>query len=580
MRIVFKQYRMLLATYLAPQKFKVAQMALLLLSSIALELLCPQILGYFIDSTRLGVIISGLLFIACLYIGTNVVSAIATVLTTYVSEQVGWAATNALRADLTLHCLRLDLPFHHTHSPGELVERIDGDVTILSNFFSQFTVQFLGNMLLLIGVLAALFYLNIFLGIAFAVFTIVAIVILNWLRRFAMPHWKSTRQVSANFLGFLEEHISGREDIHFSGAVAYVMRTFFLFSRNSLRSEMKAGSIGAFTPAATIGLFGVSYSIAFLLGAHLLLDKTITLGQLYLLFSYISVLNRPVEGFSTQLEDLQQASACIARVGELLQIQSSIVGLQDRHLPQGNLALELEHVFFSYHDQQPVLQDITFTLEPGQVLGLLGRTGSGKSTCARLILRMHDPQSGTVRLGNVDLATIDPSEIGKSVGMVTQKVQLFHGTVRDNLTFFDKEVTDERLLELLNDLGLHNWYKRLPAGLDTELDATSSNLSAGEAQLLAFARVFLRNPGIVLLDEASSRLDSATEALIDRAVEKLLYERTAIIIAHHLETVRRVDTIMILEDGKIIEYGPRVDLEADRESHFSRLLRSGMEELV
>jgi ABC-type multidrug transport system fused ATPase/permease subunit len=571
---------MLLATYLAPQKFKVAQMALLLLSSIALELLCPQILGYFIDSTRLGVIVSGLLFIACLYIGTNVVSAIATVLTTYVSEQVGWAATNALRADLTLHCLRLDLPFHHTHSPGELVERIDGDVTILSNFFSQFTVQFLGNILLLIGVLAALFYLNIFLGIAFAVFTVVAIVILNWLRRFAMPHWKSTRQVSANFLGFLEEHISGREDIHFSGAVAYVMRTFFLFSRNSLRSEMKAGSIGAFTPAATIGLFGLSYSIAFLLGAYLLLDKTITLGQLYLLFSYISVLNRPVEGFSTQLEDLQQASACIARVGELLQIQSSIVGLQDRHLPQGKLALELEHVFFSYHDQQPVLQDITFTLEPGQVLGLLGRTGSGKSTCARLILRMHDPQSGTVRLSNVDLSTIDPSEIGKRVGMVTQKVQLFHGTVRDNLTFFDKEVTDDRLLELLNDLGLSDWYKRLPTGLDTELDGTSSNLSAGEAQLLAFARVFLRNPGIVLLDEASSRLDAATEALIDRAVDKLLYERTAIIIAHHLETVRRVDTIMILEDGKIIEYGPRVELEADRESHFSRLLSSEMEELV
>jgi ATP-binding cassette subfamily B protein len=358
------------------------------------------------------------------------------------------------------------------------------------------------------------------------------------------------------------------------------MRMFFLLSRQSLWAEMKAGSIGAFTPAATIVLFALSYSIAFLLGAHLLLDKNITLGQLYLLFSYINVLNRPVEGFSTQLEDLQQAGACITRIGELLQIQSNIVGLQDRHLPQGKLGLEFEHVSFSYHDHQPVLHDITFTLEPGEVLGLLGRTGSGKSTCARLILRMYDPQSGTVRLNNIDLSTIDPSEIGKRVGMVTQKVQLFHGTVRDNLTFFDKEITDDRLLELLNDLGLCDWYKRLPAGLDTELDGTISNLSAGEAQLLAFARVFLRNPDIVLLDEASSRLDAATEALIERAIDKLLYERTAIIIAHHLETVRRVDKIMVLEDGQIIEYGPRADLEADSESHFSHLLRSGLEELV
>jgi ATP-binding cassette subfamily B protein len=227
-----------------------------------------------------------------------------------------------------------------------------------------------------------------------------------------------------------------------------------------------------------------------------------------------------------------------------------------------------------------VLDDLTFRLEPGAVLGLLGRTGSGKTTIARLLFRFYDPTNGVIRLGGVDTRTITLANLRQRVGIVTQSVQLFQATVRDNLTFFDSSISDERILQVIHDLGLDGWLAALGDGLDTQLSAGGGGLSAGEAQLLAFTRVFLQDPGLVILDEASSRLDPATERLIERAVDRLLTGRTGIIIAHRLATVQRADAIMILEEGRIAEYGQRVALASAAESRFSRLLRTGLEEAL
>jgi ABC-type multidrug transport system fused ATPase/permease subunit len=212
------------------------------------------------------------------------------------------------------------------------------------------------------------------------------------------------------------------------------------------------------------------------------------------------------------------------------------------------------------------------------VLGLLGRTGSGKSTLTRLLVRQIDPTAGTVRLGNnqgaaVDIRQTPIQHLRSHVGVVTQEVQLFHATVRDNLTFFDDTVSAERLLAVSRELGLVDWLARLPNGLDTMLGAGGQGLSAGEAQLLAFLRVFLQDPGLVILDEASSRLDPATERLVDRAVQRLLQGRTGVIIAHRLRTVEQTDQIMILEQGHIREYGSRIQLAGDPNSRFAALLR-------
>jgi ABC-type multidrug transport system fused ATPase/permease subunit len=210
-------------------------------------------------------------------------------------------------------------------------------------------------------------------------------------------------------------------------------------------------------------------------------------------------------------------------------------------------------------------------------LGLLGRTGSGKTTLARLLFRLYDPSAGTIRLAGMDLRELALADIRRHVGLVTQDVQLFQASVRDNLTFFAQHANEVQILRVLEDLGLGDWYRSLPAGLDTTLEPGGQGLSAGEAQLLAFTRVFLKNPKLVVLDEASSRLDPATEHLVERAVDRLLADRTGIVIAHRLRTVQRCDLILVLEEGRVVEYGPRARLAADPASRFARLLQAGLE---
>ena len=238
-----------------------------------------------------------------------------------------------------------------------------------------------------------------------------------------------------------------------------------------------------------------------------------------------------------------------------------------------------------------VLCGISFGLGQGRVMGLLGRTGSGKTTLTRLLFRLYDPDSGRICLTNApayhgaareeqDIRDIPVQELRRRIGMVTQNIQLFHATVRENLSFFDSSIPDEKIIEAIHDLGLTKWYASLPKGLDTELESGGGGLSAGEAQLLAFTRIFLRDPGLVILDEATSRLDPATEHLIEQAVDKLVRNRTAIIVAHRLGTVQRADDILILENGEVVEFGERTALIENPSSHFSRLLQTGLEEVL
>ncbi|MEO8972920.1 MAG: ABC transporter ATP-binding protein [Ktedonobacteraceae bacterium] len=579
MHLPLKSYQALLLQYLRPQWRRVFLLSLLLLTSVGLQLVNPQILRYFIDTALANSATSPLLLAGLLFIGVALLNQGASVWATYVSENLAWTATNTLRTDLIAHCLRLDMAFHKAHTPGELIERIDGDVDTLSNFFSQLTVHLLANTLLLVGVLALLFQIDWRVGLPISAFALLALLVLLRIRGLAVSLWVKDRQTDAEFFSFLGEQLVGTEDIRANGATLYVMRRFYLFLRRWLPIRRKAGLAGYAMGMTTITLFALGNALSFALGAYLWSQHATSIGTIYLIFYYTNLLTQPLEQIRMQLQDLQQAGAGIERVNGLLHTTATIQDGIGTPFPEGALSVAFEQVTFSYTGEEAVLHDLSFTLQAGHVLGVLGRTGSGKTTLARLLLRLYDAQEGIIRVGGVPVQEAHLHDLRRHIGMVTQDVQLFHATVRDNLTFFDKSIPDEHILAVLDDLGLMTWYRSLPLGLDTELGSDGEGLSAGEAQLLAFTRVFLADPGLVILDEASSRLDPATEQLIERAVSKLLAGRTGIVIAHRLGTIQRADEVLILEHGYMLEHNDREALARDSESRFYHLLQTGLEEV-
>ncbi len=583
MKIPLKTYWDLLARHIAPQRGRFVWLVILLLGSISLQIINPQIMRAFIDSALGGGAASQLLRDAGAFIAIALVQQGVSIGVTYLGESVAWTATNALRAELAEHCLNLDMSFHNTHTPGELIERIDGDVTLMANFFSQFAILIVGNGLLLVGVLAALFRENVWTGAVFTLFAAFTLTVLARLRGIAVRHHKDRRQAEAELSGFIEETLSGTEDIRSSGASGFPLRELFrmqgIIKGHDRKAHQKRWLVSDLVSG---GLMTLGTVMAITAGFLLYSNGSITLGTVYLIIHYATLVEAPVKALTHQVESYQAIGASVERLDELRKIETRVPDGAGREIAGGALSLVFEDVSFAYHDapHDPVLYDLSFTLDPARVLGLLGRTGSGKTTLTRLVIRVADPISGAIRLNETDLRTAHLHVLRQRVAVVTQEVQLFRATLRDNLTFFDRSIADERLVAALEDLGLGEWYRRLPQGLDTKLAMGGRSLSAGEGQLLALTRVFLRDPGLVILDEASSRLDPLSEALIEKAMNKLLKGRTAIVIAHHLNTVQRADEIMILDEGRICEHGARESLIKDPNSRFSGLLQTGLEEVL
>ncbi len=593
------QYWDLLSRYIRPQRARFGLLVALLLSSIILQVINPQIMRFFIDTALAQGAMTVLAQTAGVFIAIAILQQVIAVSVTYLGESVAWTATNALRGELAWHCLNLDMSFHNTHTPGELIERIDGDVTELANFFSQFVVTVLGNLLLMIGILAALFREDWRAGLGFSLFAAAAIAVLARARNIAMPHQKARRQAEAELFGFVEEQLSGAEDIRSSGAVDFSLRELMTLQGNILRHDRRAQFKTWILNNLVGGILAASNILAAGFGYLLFTRGAISIGTAYLFIHYINLLESPLWTLTRQMGNLQTIGACVERLSELRQIQPQVINVGSQHhdtksapsqdqpmtVIQGMtsieaMGLQFDHVSFAYTPDDPILRDVSFTLKPGQVLGLLGRTGSGKTTLTRLIFRLYDPIAGQIRLDGIGLPETRLQTLRRSVGMVTQEVQLFHASIRDNLTFFDRSIPDDTIRSVLSDLELDGWVGGLPAGLDTILAAGGHSLSAGEAQLLAFARIFLRDPRLVILDEASSRLDPATEQRIEYAIDRLLQNRSAIIVAHRLETVTRASEIMILDDGQIREYGPRAALASDPNSQFHHLLQTGLEEVL
>ena len=573
-------YVSLESRYLKPHLLRVLTLAVMLLAGIALSLTAPQFVRHFIDTAQEQGSIDTLYIAAGLFLAVSVITELMSAGASYLGNDVAWRATNKMRSDLLLHVLNLDLSFHNSHTPGELIQRIDEDVNRLSNFFSQFVIRLLGGVLLGIGVLVILAIEDWRIGLAAFAFSVFYVVVHSLLQRIQVRYLHIAYQAKADLDGWLGERIGAIKDIRTSGAQEYEMSRFLAVQRRDILATIKGIVAWRGGGAITSALYHLGTASAMGIGLFLFMSDDITVGTIYLVIHYLTLLQQPLAMISHEVEDLQRARVSIERVGQLFSTKSKVDNRGSTVIPSGPLSVEFKRVSFEYKPRVPVLDDISFRLEQGRVLGILGRTGSGKTTLGRLVFRFYETRVGSVEVGGIGVQETPLKDLRRRIGLVTQDVQLFHASVRDNLTLFDRKIQDSRVLEAIGTLGLQYWFDSLGSGLDTELTPGGEQVSAGEAQLLAFARVFLRDTDIVIMDEASSRLDPATEALLGRALGQLLVGRTAIVIAHKLTTLNRADDIMILENGRIREFGEREALVSDHSSRFSALLRTGLNEVL
>ena len=570
--------RDLVATYLRPHRSRLALLAACFVAGIGLQLLNPLLAKTFIDRAAAGEPFDRLVRIAAVFLIVALLTQVAAVAEVYVAEDLGWRTTNALRADLTAHVLALDDGFHADHGAGELLERIDGDVGAIAGFFARFVVHVLGSALFLLGVLALLWWEDWRIGLVLSVLAAVTLVHLTRSGSFVARHSQASRAVSADVSSYLEERLSALPDVKANGADDITMlglherlaARFHADRRSFLASGLFFSGASTALVLATVSSLGIA--------AWLNQRGAMTLGGVYLVFRYTGMLRLPLEQLARHMNSFQRAMGGIVRVHELLTTTPRIgEAATPVSLPDEALAVELDAVTFAY-DGDDVLHDVSFAVQPGRVLGVVGRTGSGKTTIARLVCRLYDTADGVVRIGDRDVRDVRLDELRHRIALVTQDVHLFAGTLRDNVRLFDPDIDDDRITDVFDTLGLRSWLEELPDGLDTDLGPTARGLSAGEAQLVALARAFLGQPGVVVLDEASSRLDPHTEELLEHAVDRLLAGRTGIVIAHRLHTIERVDDVLVLERGRVVEHGRRADLAADGTSRFAALLRTGLAE--
>ena len=562
------------ARLIRPDARRYALLSLVVVISAAVTLTGPVILREIIDRAVAGDGDAPIAPLAAAYLAAAIGSQAAALWVSYLTTTSAWHTANNLRLQLAAHVLGLDHEFHRSHSPGELIERIDGDVTSVSDFLALVIVRIVSATALIVGAVAVVATIEWWLGVGMALYALGVALVVFVHRNEAVAESADEMSASAALYGGIEERLTASEDLRANGAGPYALARFvadtgrylamvvrreraFLRLWRRLQLSIVAGS----ALALVVGAAGVQLGV-------------LTIGSAFLLFQYARRIQVPLEEISHELNLVQKANGAMSRVVTLLATTSVIADDGAATAPEGPLAVAFDRVGFDYGDGLLVLRDIDLTIAPGRSVGIVGHTGSGKTTLSRLLVRLIDATTGQIRLGGVPVADLPLAELRRRVAYIPQHVDLLAGSVRDNLTLFAPDVADAEVDAALAQVGLDRFRGE---GMHEPLGPGGSGLSAGESQLLALARVWLRHPDLVVLDEPTSRVDPATEAKLETAIATLFAGRTVIIVAHRLSTLRAVDEIVVVEGGQVVEHGTRADLVDDESSRYHHLLASGLE---
>jgi len=508
--------------------------------------------------------LSGLLGISLLTGGTYLGLYIATRFQQYLLSLVGQRMLANMRSDLFRHLQALSLGYHDTHIVGVTVSRVINDVATINDLLSQGIITLIGDFIILIGSIVVMLSMN--LRLALITFTVLPLMVLVtlWFSRRACVAYRETRTSVAKVVGDLAEDIAGVRVIQAFGQENTSQDRFNVINADNRKANINAMTLSfIFLPAIEfLGILATAIVLWF--GGKAVGGGTITLGILLAFLSYVTRFFQPVQELSRRFTTLQSAMAGGEQVVKLLDTTPDVVdqvGAVDMPTIVGRV--QFEHVSFRYRPELPeVLHDICLDIQPGQTVALVGPTGAGKTSISNLIARFYEPTEGRVLIDGIDISTVKQGQLRRQIGLVPQDSFLFSGTIADNIRFGLPEATDEVVEEAAKLANAHEFIMAKPDGYATRIQEGASNISVGQRQLICIARAILTDPRILILDEATSNVDSLTESLIQDALHKLLQDRTAVVIAHRLSTIRNADRICVIQDGSIVEQGTHETLLA------------------
>ncbi|EQB90100.1 ATP-binding cassette subfamily B protein [Clostridium punense] len=556
-----KEIFLRLISYLRPFKIKVIFILLLMIVIMISGLLSPMILQIAIDNYIDTKNIVGMLVISGVLLALNIVSMYSQRASILQMNKITNNILLNIRQELYVHIQKLSFSFFDDRPVGKILARVVGDVNSLSELFSNAVTTLIPQTLTIISVAAIMFYLNPSLALISITVLPLLFVALFGLQVFIRSKWQVYRQKRSNLNGFTHESFSGIRIIQNFTYEKEISKSFKNSVNDLMDSFVNAVFYNDFFWPIVDFSWGLSSILIFWYGAKLSQTGSVTIGTIAAFISYSGMFWRPILNIASFYNTLITNFAAAERIFEIMDINPDIEDLESNEImPLIKGTVEFKNVTFGYEKHIPVLHNVSFKIKPGETIALVGPTGAGKTTITSLVSRFYDTNKGEVLIDGKNVKDVNLNSLRSQMGIMLQDTFLFSDTIKENIRYGKLDATEEEIIEAAKAVNAHEFIMQLENGYDTQVNERGSRLSVGQRQLISFARALLANPRILILDEATSNIDTATEILVQKGINKLLHGRTSFVIAHRLSTIRDCDKIMVIDNGTIIEAGTHDEL--------------------
>ncbi|WP_100330219.1 ABC transporter ATP-binding protein [Bacillus xiapuensis] len=564
-----------LAGYLARRKGLLVLVVIMVAASSALGLLGPFLVGMAIDHYIMIGDQQGLLFLLILLGAVYICHSLSSFLQSYWMAGIAQKTVYEMRTELFEHLHQLPLAFFDKRQHGELMSRMTNDIENVSSTLNSSVIQIVSSLLTLTGAVAVMLWLSPILTLITLLIVPLMYMGMKWITKRTRKQFKEQQQHLGELNGYIEEAVSSKHIVKIFSQEEQIAAQFANRNEKLKRAGFWAQAYSGFIPKLMNVLNNLSFAMIAAAGGWLALKGTITVGVIVVFAEYSRQFTRPLHDLANQFNTLLSAIAGAERVFEILDTEAEETEetLMEKDIPiQGNI--EFRDVTFSYDQGKETIRSVSFQTGPGQTLALVGPTGSGKTTMIHLLARFYDPDSGAIFIDGRDIADIPRGSLRKAMGFVLQETFLFEGSVRENIRFGRLGAADEEVEEAAKKANAHDFIMKLPEGYETKLRSEGMGISQGQKQLLAIARAILADPAILILDEATSNIDTITEVHIQEALARLMKGRTSIVIAHRLNTIKQANQILVLHKGEIMERGTHQQL-MQKSGYYSQLANVG-----